>query len=246
MADRPVVVVGGGLAGSEAAWQLARRGVPVRLYEMRPQHATPVHRSDRFAELVCSNSLKSTELSNPHGLLKAEMDRLGSLILECARRTRVPAGAALAVDREAFAEEVTGAITREKLVEVVREEVTAIPADDLVILAVGPLVSESLAADIARFTGEKALHFFDAIAPVVEAETIDRSPRLCRNALRQGHGRTPPSPGRRAVQARRGSPRRQKAPPRVDSTPFSEGCLPIEDAPRKGHLGIRPMRPVGH
>ena len=137
-----VTVVGGGLAGSEAAWQVARRGVPVRLVEMRPARSTAVHRTDQLAELVCSNSLKSIELSTPHGLLKAEMGRLGSVVLEQALRTRVPAGAALAVDRDAFAAAVTKAVASHPRITLERREVTEIPDDDLVVLAVGPLVSD--------------------------------------------------------------------------------------------------------
>ncbi len=170
-----ITVVGGGLAGSEAAWQIARCGLKVRLYEMRPVRGTAVHRTGNLAELVCSNSLKSVALSSAHGLLKEEMKRLGSLILECAVEQRVPAGQALAVDRDAFAEAVTRALEAEPNVTVVREEVREIPADGIVILGVGPLVSESLAASIARFTGEDYLYFYDAISPVVLADSIDRS-----------------------------------------------------------------------
>ena len=149
MKREPVIVVGGGLAGSEAAWQIARRGIPVRLYEMRPVNKTAVHRTDRMAELVCSNSLKSEDLATAHGLLKEEMRRMGSLILDCATRNRVPAGAALAVDRERFAEDVTASLERVPEITIVREEVPEIPAEGIVVLAVGPLVSEELAASIA-------------------------------------------------------------------------------------------------
>ena len=149
MKPRTVTVVGAGLAGSEAAWQIARRDVPVRLYEMRPVRPTAVHQTDRMAELVCSNSLKSLELSTAHGVLKEEMTRLGSLIVRCAHENRVPAGGALAVDRERFAGAVTAALEAEPLIEIVREEVPEIPADARTILAVGPLVSESLAGSIA-------------------------------------------------------------------------------------------------
>ena len=166
-----VTIVGAGLAGSEAAWQLARRGVRVRLFEMRPKRPTAVHRTGDFAELVCSNSLKSVEPQTPHGLLKAELAALGSLIVSCASAHRVPAGGALAVDREPFARAVTESLTSHPLIEVVREEVTGIPADGIVVITAGPLVSEALSAAIARFTGESALHFFDAIAADSASET---------------------------------------------------------------------------
>ena len=250
VAAEPVIVVGGGLAGSEAAWQLARRGVPVRLYEMRPDRPTPVHRSDRLAELVCSNSLKSTELSNPHGLLKAEMERLGSLILECARASRLPAGAALAVDRDAFAERVTGAISGERLIDLVREEVTEIP-EGIAILAVGPLVSPALADAISRLTGRDHLYFFDAIAPVVEADSIDLS--IVFRASRYGKGTgedylncpmTRTEYERFVDELVSG----EKAPlHEIDTTPFFEGCLPVEEMARRGRDTLRfgPMKPVG-
>ena len=189
MGAQTVTVVGGGLAGSEAAWQIARRGVSVRLYEMRPVRPTAVHRTDHLAELVCSNSLKSVSLSTAHGLLKEEMKRLGSLIVSCAVEHRVPAGQALAVDRDAFAAAVTRALTADPLVTIVREEVCEIPPDGIVVLAVGPLVSESLAGAIAGFTGEDHLYFFDAIAPVVLADSIDRS--VVFTASRYGKGGGP-------------------------------------------------------
>jgi methylenetetrahydrofolate--tRNA-(uracil-5-)-methyltransferase len=247
----PVTVVGGGLAGCEAAWQIARRGVPVALREMRPVRATPVHRTDRLSELVCSNSLKSEELSTPHGLLKAEMTRLGSLVLECARRTRVPAGGALAVDREAFAAAVTGAIAAEPLITLVRGEVEEIPTEGVVVLAAGPLVSEALAAAIGRFTGQDYLFFFDAIAPVVEAETIDREVVFPASRYDKGGGSdylncpmTEDEYFGFVEELLAG----EKAPlHEVDSTPFFEGCLPIEEMARRGRDTLRfgPMKPVG-
>ena len=172
-----VTIVGGGLAGSEAAWQVASRGVPVTLHEMRPVRPTAVHRTDALAELVCSNSFRGDKLDNAVGLLKEEMRRLGSLVMRAAEASRVPAGAALAVDRERFAEIVTRAIAEHPLITVVREEITAIPSssdDSPVIVATGPLTSDALSADIARIVGSEHLYFYDAISPIVLAETIDR------------------------------------------------------------------------
>ena len=169
-----VTVVGAGLAGSEAAWQLARRGIPVRLLEMKPQKMTPAHHTEYFGELVCSNSLRSDQLENAVGLLKEELRRLGSLILACADAHRVEAGGALAVDRHAFAREITGRIREHPLITVVEGEVECIPGHGLVIVASGPLTSDALAGDIHRFLGgAEYLSFFDAAAPLVTAESID-------------------------------------------------------------------------
>jgi methylenetetrahydrofolate--tRNA-(uracil-5-)-methyltransferase len=172
-------IVGGGLAGCEAAWQAAARGVSVTLSEMRPVRPTDVHTSDRLAELVCSNSLRGDKLDNAVGLLKEEMRRLGSLIMRAADATRVPAGAALAVDRHAFADLVTRDIAAHPLITVVREEVREIPEprgpEHPVILATGPLTSEDLAAAVSAFVGQDALYFYDAISPIVLAESIDRT-----------------------------------------------------------------------
>jgi methylenetetrahydrofolate--tRNA-(uracil-5-)-methyltransferase len=250
--DTPLVtVVGAGLAGSEAAWQIARRGVAVRLFEMRPNRPTPVHRTSDFAELVCSNSLKSMELATPHGLLKEEMRSLGSLILDRALAHRVPAGGALAVDREGFARAVTEALTSHPRIEVVREEVVEIPPEGIVVLAVGPLVSEALAASIARFTGQGYLHFFDAIAPVIDAESIDRSVVFAASRYGKGDGddylNCPMTQDEyEAFIAALVSA--EKAPlHEIDTTPFFEGCLPIEEMARRGPETLRfgPMKPVG-
>lgn len=251
MVERAAIVVGGGLAGSEAAWQIARRGVPARLYEMRPGRPTPAHRTGHLAELVCSNSLKSLDPTTPHGLLKQEMGLLGSLVLECALRARVPAGAALAVDRERFSEEVTRAIACEPLIEVVREEVTEIPAQGPVILAVGPLVSDTLAAAIARFTGEEYLYFYDAIAPVLEADSLDLS--VVFPASRYGKGGDPGYLNCPMTEEQYDSfvadlLSAETAPAHeFDATPFFEGCLPIEEMARRGRDTLRfgPLRPVG-
>jgi methylenetetrahydrofolate--tRNA-(uracil-5-)-methyltransferase len=246
-----VAVVGGGLAGSEAAWQLARRSVPVRLYEMRPVRPTAAHATAGLAELVCSNSFKSEELTTAHGLLKEEMSRLGSLIVACARRSRVPAGAALAVDRVAFSELVTRALEQDPLVTLVREEVQEIPERGVLILAVGPLVSEPLAASIARFVGRDYLYFYDAISPVVLAETIDRSIVFAGSRYDKGEGHdylncpmTEEEYERFVDELLAG----EKAPLHdIDRTPFFEGCLPIEEMARRGRDTLRfgPLKPVG-
>ena len=174
-----VTIIGGGLAGSEAAWQVASRGVRVRLHEMRPVRPTLVHQTDRLAELVCSNSFRGDKLDNAVGVLKEEMRRLGSIVMRCADATRVPAGAALAVDRVLFAQAVTDAITAHPLIEVVRGEVPAIPAAGTtggpVIVATGPLTSDALSQDIVGLVGADHLSFYDAISPIVLAESIDRS-----------------------------------------------------------------------
>jgi methylenetetrahydrofolate--tRNA-(uracil-5-)-methyltransferase len=172
-----ITIIGGGLAGCEAAWQAASMGVPVTLYEMRPHRPTAVHKTDRLAELVCSNSFRGDKLDNAVGLLKEEMRRLGSLVIRAAEASRVPAGAALAVDRERFAEEITHALGAHPLVSIAREEIVAIPPasdSDPVIVATGPLTSEALSADIARLVGAEHLYFYDAISPIVLAESIDR------------------------------------------------------------------------
>jgi methylenetetrahydrofolate--tRNA-(uracil-5-)-methyltransferase len=173
-----VRIIGGGLAGSEAAWQAISRGLPVTLYEMRPVRATAVHRTDRLAELVCSNSFRGDKLDNAVGLLKEEMRRLGSLVMRAAEASRVPAGAALAVDRDRFADTITSTLSQHPLLTIVREEVTAVPASserDPVIIATGPLTSEALSADLARLVGVEHLYFYDAISPIVLAETVDRT-----------------------------------------------------------------------
>ena len=162
-----IIVIGGGLAGVEAAWQAAQTGARVLLYEMRPRKRTPAHRTDRLAEIVCSNSLKSDEPGTASYLLKEELRRGGSLVLEAATATRVPAGAALAVDREQFAEFITQRIALHPHIEIVREEVTTIPRHSIAVIATGPLTSDALTTEIMRLTGDDQLYFYDAIAPIV-------------------------------------------------------------------------------
>lgn len=170
-----VVVIGAGLAGSEAAWQLAQRGVKVKLYEMRPINSTPAHHTDKFAELVCSNSLRSNLLENAVGLLKEEMRKLGSLIMECADNHAVPAGGALAVDRERFSEEVTEKVKNHPNIEIINEELVDIPQDAYVIIASGPLTSEKLSESIMKMTENDYFYFYDAAAPIIAYDSIDMS-----------------------------------------------------------------------
>ncbi len=212
-----ITIVGGGLAGSEAAWQAASRGVPVVLHEMRPVRPTAVHKTDGLAELVCSNSFRGDKLDNAVGLLKEEMRRLGSLVMQAADETRVPAGAALAVDRDLFSSRVTEAIASHPLIRLCRGEVTAIPsgADGPVIIATGPLTSDALSAEIAALVGSKHLYFYDAISPIVLSESIDRS-KVFRGS-RWGRSLGPPAG---AAGVRSGS---AASEPFTDLTPGSPG-----------------------
>ncbi len=248
-----VHVIGGGLAGCEAAWQVARRGLRVSLYEMRPQRSTPAHRTDRLAELVCSNSLKSEQVSTAPWLLKEELRRLDSLLLQAAQAARVPGGHALTVDRDAFAQQVTDAIAGEPLIELVREEITAIP-EGVVIIASGPLTSDALAAEIARITGSHRLYFYDSISPIVEAESVDTS--IAFWASRYGKSTTGTNdylncPFERAqyeafVDALLEAQSASAHIPQ-DAAPYFEACLPIEELARRGRETLRfgPMKPMG-
>jgi methylenetetrahydrofolate--tRNA-(uracil-5-)-methyltransferase len=248
----PVRIIGGGLAGCEAAWQLARRGVPVRLYEMRPVRATEAHRTDRLAELVCSNSFRSASLDSAVGLLKEEMRRLGSLVMEGAESARVPAGAALAVDREIFAAEITRRIESEPTIELVREEVGSLGefAVDTVIVASGPLTSAALYEDLRSQFSRDHLYFYDAISPIVTAESIDRTVVFAASRYGKGGEDYLNCPLDRAeygrfVDAVLGAatvPTRE-----FEKCIYFEGCMPIEELARRGPqtLAFGPMRPVG-
>lgn len=245
-----IVVVGGGLAGTEAAFQLARRGHRVVLYEMRPQVSTPAHQTDGLAELVCSNSFKSEELTNAHGLLKAELRELGSLVLEVADYARVPAGAALAVDRELFSRGVGQAIEAHPDIRVCRDEMRELPAATAII-ATGPLTSESLAESMRRRLGAESLYFFDAIAPIVSAESIDESESF--RASRYGKGEDDAYVN--CPLTREGYEAFHEALVRGevfddhdwDRVPYFEGCLPIEVLAERGKDALRfgPLKPVG-
>jgi methylenetetrahydrofolate--tRNA-(uracil-5-)-methyltransferase len=245
-----VVVVGGGLAGCEAAWALAEHGVAVSLHEMRPARRTAAHQTDRLAELVCSNTFKSVEPTNAHGLLKAEMRRLGSLVLRAADATRVPGGAALAVDRVAFAEEVQRRILSHPLITVVRGEVTDLPAPGVV--ATGPLTSEALSDAIARRLGTQALAFFDAIAPIVATESLDVGPLFRASRYGKGGGEDYLNAPFTAEQydafvtALIAGDQYQPSH-EFDRIPYFEGCLPVEEMARRGRDTLRfgPMKPVG-
>lgn len=246
----PVSIIGAGIAGSEAAWQLAERGVPVRLYEMRPGGCGPAHHTDRFAELVCSNSFKSDDPCTAAGLLKRELQDMGSMVIAAARDTAIPAGAALAVDRDLFSERVTRSILGHPLIEVHREEVTSIVEGD-VIVAAGPLASRPLIDALSRFTGDTHLWFFDAAAPIVDAETVDRGTVFA--ASRWGKGVTSDylncpmdrSQYERFVEA-------LVAADRVTLRDFErrdlfQACQPVEEVARTGRDALRfgAMKPVG-
>jgi methylenetetrahydrofolate--tRNA-(uracil-5-)-methyltransferase len=249
MAER-VTIVGGGLAGSEAAWQLARRGVEVDLYEMRPVRQTPVHQTGDLAELVCSNSLRGNALDQAAGLLKEEMRRMGSLVIGVADEVRVPAGSALAVDRGLFARKVTEAVASLPQVTIHREEVPHLPEGPVAIVATGPLTSEALAGEIAAFVGQSHLYFYDAVSPVVDAETIDFSRTF--RASRYGKG------GDDYVNCPMDEAEYQAFFDALTTAEcaqlhafehefFFEGCLPVEVIASRGHdtLLFGPMKPVG-
>ena len=276
MREQPITILGGGLAGCEAAWRAAQAGLAVELIEMRPAAMTPAHQTDRLAELVCSNSLKSEWLDDASGLLKQEMRSLGSLVLSCAERHRVPAGSALAVDRVGFAEEVTRAIQEHPLIRLVRQEAAELPAARPLIVATGPLTSDRLAADLAdRFAAFLApppsnrepgtvnlepqhldprpsnlLHFYDAISPIIAADSIDGG--VVFRAARYGKGgadylncpftRDEYQSFRTALLGGERYPLHAFEDPR-----YFEGCLPVEELAERGEDALRfgPMRPVG-
>ena len=246
-----ITIIGAGLAGCEAAWQCALRGVDVELHEMRPVKSTPAHQTSKFAELVCSNSLKSESENTAPWLLKEEMRRAGSLLIKLAQETSVPAGHALAVDRDAFAARVTEAISAEPRIKVIREEVTRIDENDgLTVVATGPLTSDALSQEIARLSGSDHLYFYDSISPIVEADSIDMSRVYL--AARYGKGTADYI----------NCPLTQEEYDRFldaliaaqpveghdwEKLNYFEGCLPIEEIARRGRDTLRfgPMKPVG-
>jgi methylenetetrahydrofolate--tRNA-(uracil-5-)-methyltransferase len=243
-------VIGGGLAGVEAAWQAAEMGASVRLHEMRPVQQTPAHRTDQLAEIVCSNSLKTDEPGSAPYLLKEELRRGDSLVLDVAALTRVPAGAALSVDRIKFAEMITERVAAHPNIEIVREEVTAIPKGGITIIATGPLTSDALTKEIMRLTGDDQLYFYDAIAPIVAADSIDMS--VAFKAARYGKGgddyiNCPMSPEQYDVFYNELIAARSVPLKRFEDTHWFESCLPIEEAARRGVDTLRygPMKPRG-
>jgi methylenetetrahydrofolate--tRNA-(uracil-5-)-methyltransferase len=248
--DAPVTIIGGGLAGCEAAWQLLRRGRRVRLCEMKPERFSPAHKSPHLAELVCSNSLRSGALENAVGLLKEEMRRLDSLILAAADATAVPAGKALAVDRNAFSLFIEERLAAQPGLELIRGEVTEIPPEGIAIIASGPLTSDALARAIAALTGGEYLYFYDAISPIVEGESIDLHRVFA--ASRYGHGEADylncPMDRETYETFRRELTQAEEVPLRAfEEIKCFEGCLPIEVIARRGidTLAYGPMKPVG-
>ena len=248
---KKIRIIGAGLAGTEAAWQCARRGVPVDLYEMRPVRQTPAHQTSQFAELVCSNSLKSDTENTAPWLLKEEMRRAGSLLLEIARQTAVPAGHALAVDRETFSEAVTAAIERKPPIRVIREEVTSIDEHDrITIVATGPLTSDSLTNEILRLSGSQQLYFYDSISPIVEADSIDRDRVYMAARYDKGTADYINCPMTKEQYDRFLDALLEAQSVEAkdwENLNYFEGCLPIEEIARRGRDTLRfgPMKPVG-
>jgi methylenetetrahydrofolate--tRNA-(uracil-5-)-methyltransferase len=243
-------VIGGGLAGVEAAWQAARLGAQVNLYEMRPAKQTPAHRTDKLAEIVCSNSLKSDEPGTASYLLKEELRQGESLVMSMAAETRVPAGAALAVDRHKFAELITSRIENEPRIRLIREEVTAVREDRITIIATGPLSSDALTAEIMKLTGSDQMYFYDAIAPIIAAESIDTSVAFRAARYDKGGDDYLNCPFDQEQYARFYSAllEANSVPlQRFEETRWFEACLPIEELARRGVDTLRfgPMKPVG-
>jgi methylenetetrahydrofolate--tRNA-(uracil-5-)-methyltransferase len=251
MQHTPIVVIGGGLAGTEAAYQIACRGLPVRLYEMRPHHRTAAHHTEFLGELVCSNSLKADTLSSAHGLLKAEMRQLNSLVLRVADASRVPAGSALAVDREQFAQRLTEAVVTHPNITLIREEITALPAHHRTIVATGPLTSAALTTHIQHVLGNEHLYFYDALSPIVAADSIDYSKTFFAARYDVGEGDD-------YVNCPLDHPTYEQlwtalvaaecvTPHDCEREIFFEGCLPIEEMARRGPqtLAFGPLKPVG-
>jgi methylenetetrahydrofolate--tRNA-(uracil-5-)-methyltransferase len=244
-----ITIIGGGLAGCEAAWQAAKRGVPVLLYEMKPRRFSPAHVSPHLGELVCSNSLRSNSLHNAAGLLKEELRRLESLIMSVAQETRIPAGDALAVDRQAFAAGITARLQALGPVQILREEITQIPAEGVVVVASGPLTSASLAESIKEWTSEESLYFYDAISPIIDGDSLNHN--VVFRASRYGEGNdylncplTQEEYDHFVDELSRG----EKVPCRAFERPLHfEGCLPIEELAARGRetLAYGPMKPVG-
>lgn len=245
-----VNVIGAGLAGSEAAWQLANRGVQVRLYEMRPVKQTPAHHTDQFAELVCSNSLRANQLTNAVGILKEEMRKLNSLIIRAADACAVPAGGALAVDRHEFSANVTKALKEHPNITVLNEEVTAIPTEGITIIATGPLTSEALTEQIQSLTGETDLYFYDAAAPIVTKESLDMEKVYLKSRYDKGEAAYLNCPMTKEEFDRfhEALVEAEVAPMKdFEKNLFFEACMPVEVLAKRGEktLLFGPMKPVG-
>lgn len=245
-----VVVIGGGLAGSEAAWQASRLGVQVTLYEMRPLKQTPAHQTHLLAELVCSNSLRAAALTNAVGLLKEEMRRAGSLVIRCADSNSVPAGGALAVDRRRFSQAVTDAIAGNPRITLIRKEIAEIPTFRPLVIATGPLTSEAFSRSLAAFTGEEYLSFYDAVAPIVTAESLNMDILFRQSRYGKGDAAYLNAPMnqeeyRRFWEALVSA--EVKEPKAFERGCFFEGCLPVEVMARRGFDTLRygPLKPVG-
>ncbi|TFE25036.1 FADH(2)-oxidizing methylenetetrahydrofolate--tRNA-(uracil(54)-C(5))-methyltransferase TrmFO [Cohnella luojiensis] len=245
-----VTVIGAGLAGSEAAWQIARQGVPVTLYEMRPVKKTPAHHTGEFAELVCSNSLRANGLANAVGVLKEEMRRLDSLILSCADQHAVPAGGALAVDRDGFSAEVTKRLREHPLITVVNEEVSEIPQNGIVVIATGPLTSPELADSIKQLMGEEYFYFFDAAAPIVEKDSIDLDKVFLASRYDKGEAaylNCPMTEEQFDVFYEALTTAETAEVKDFEKDMYFEGCMPIEVMAKRGKQTVLfgPMKPVG-
>ena len=249
--EKKVIIIGAGLAGSEAAWQLAKRGVKVDLYEMRPKKMTPAHKTENFAELVCSNSLRANNITNAVGLLKEEMRRLDSLIIKCADATQVPAGGALAVDRDKFSQMITETIKTHPNINVIEEELLTIPKGDYpVIVATGPLTSDSLSKDIRNYTKQDGLYFYDAAAPIIEKDSIDMEKVYLKSRYDKGEAAYLNCPMTKEeftnfyneLITAEAAPLKE-----FEKEIYFEGCMPFEEMAKRGEktLLFGPMKPVG-
>ena len=250
MKTNKVTVIGAGLAGSETAWLLAKQGIQVDLYEMRPVKTSPAHQTEQFAELVCSNSLRAGNIENAVGLLKEEMRRLGSLIMECADATAVPAGGALAVDRNLFSEMVTKKVSENPLITVHREEVTDIPQDGVVVIATGPLTSETLGNKIRELTGETSFYFYDAAAPIVTAESLNYDKVFAASRYDKGDAdylNCPMTEEEYKHFWHELTTAEAVQPKDFEKEIYFEGCMPVEIMASRGEDTLRygPLKPVG-
>ena len=253
MPNDRVIVVGAGLAGCEAAWQLAIRGIRVDLYEMKPGKYSPAHKSEKFAELVCSNSFRNSAVFSAIGLLKEELRRLGSLIMDAADLNSIPAGGALAVDREMFSEHITRKISSHPLINIISEEVTTIPSDRPVIIATGPLTSDSLAHSISRLIGDRKLYFYDAAAPIIDYSSIDMSKAFFASRYGKGDADYINCPMNEEeysafyhelINAKCAELHSFET---GDKLTVFEGCMPVEEMARRGFDTLRfgPLKPIG-